>query len=141
MPCNHDTAVDEMIARIAPVLDTQGIPTKYPNGPEPDRTAGAWARVTFRHGDSGRATIGTRRERHDGHLYVQYFFPLGSGATLLYSLPQAMLNALVDFHSPSGVWLRKVTLLDDGEEDVAAEDGFYDVTIKAQFQYDEFRGK
>lgn len=138
MPCTRDVAIDEITARIVPVL--AAIPTKWPNGPEPVRTDDSlWARVSFRNADSGRSSIGVRRETHDSFLYVQYFFPTGSGSTLIYSVPQLMLNALVDYKTPSGVWFRKVTLLDGNADDTEDVSGYFPMTIQAQFTFDEVR--
>ena len=138
MPCTRDVAIQEIVDRITPVL--AGIPTKWPNAPEPTIPSDtAWVRISFRNADSGRSAIGVRRETHDSFLYVQYFFPPGSGTTLIYSVPQLMLNALVDYKTPSGVWFRKVTLLDGNADDTEDVSGYFPMTIQAQFTFDEVR--
>lgn len=145
MPLNRDEAVTEMITVIAGALGP--MPTTYPNGPDIAQSVKGqpWARVTIRHAKSERATIGVRRERHRGLLFVQYMLPVGTGADLTYSAPQPLLDALTDCRTPGGVWFRNVSLFEPGAGDgelTSGENGdYFVVTVQAEFTYDEIRGK
>lgn len=142
MPVNRSQAIDEMVSHIAPVLQGAGIPTQYPNVSDSaiDKR-GIWSRVTFVHDPSFRASLGARRERHTGQVYVQFFLPKGTGGELIYTVPQAMLDALTDLRTQGGVWMRNVSLFEDGEseETTGTSEAYYTVTVQALFTYDEFR--
>lgn len=144
MPIDRDGAISELVAVIAPAL--VGMPTQWPNGPDVSQTVkgDTWCRVTFRHTPSRRATLGTRRERHTGVLFVQYMLPIGTGATLTYSAPKPLLDALTDCRTSGGVWVRDVSLYEPGssDADISSDetDGYYVVTVQATFTYDEIRG-
>lgn len=142
MSAKPDIAVDEIVALIAPSL--AGIPTQWPNEDEPDRPKGAkWARVTIRHADGQRATLGgsKRRQRYTGTVWVQFFFPKGMGSTDIYVTPQATLDAVTDGRTPSGVWFRDAVMYegvaDDEEQDATP---YFPMTVRASFTYDEIRG-
>lgn len=144
MPIDRDGAISELVAVIGPAL--AGIPTQWPNGPDVAQTAKGvpWCRVTFRHAQSRRATLGVRRERHTGVLFAQFMLPIGTGATLTYSTPKPLLEALTDCRTSGGVWVRDVSLYEPGagDADISSDetDGYYVVTVHATFTYDEIRG-
>ena len=140
MPANRATAIDDMVAVLVPALD--GIPTQWPNISDGDLDkSGVWARVTFVHGLSSRASLGARRENHVGTVYVQLFMQTGKGGEDIYSRPQPILDALTDCRTPNGVWFRHVSLYEDGAGSVSVGDSeaYYSVTVTAEFSYDEFR--
>ena len=143
MPLKRADAVNEMVAVVAPALD--GIPTVYPNKSEAGiDKSGVWARVVFRHAESGKATLGgkLRRERHSGFLFVQFLMPLGKGSDDIYTAPQPLLDAITDCGTPGGVWFRDVSLFEgsNGAELDTEEDGAYFTAVfQAQFTYDEIR--
>lgn len=141
MPLNRADAIAEMVTVMVPALS--GIPTVWPNKTEDaiDKS-GTWVRVTFRHGESSRATLGVRRERHQGFVFVQFFFRVGTGSDDVYTVPQAMLDALTDCRTRGGVWFRNVSLFEGGfgaEIGEEETDAYFPVTVQAQFTYDEIR--
>lgn len=140
MPANHATAVDEIVAVLVPALT--GVPTVWPNKSDSDiDKSSLWARVTIRHEGSRRVSLGARRENHTGSVYVQMFFPAGTGVEEVYTRPQAVLDALTDARTPNGVWFREVTLYEGGGDAVNNGDSeaYYPVLVQAGFNYDEFR--
>lgn len=144
MPLKRAEAIDEMVAVLVPALN--GIPTEWPNKATKDNAptdkSNAWGRVTFRHAESTRATIGVRRERHNGFLFVQLFFRVGTGLDDVYTVPQPLLDALTDCRTAGGVWFRSVSLFEGGfgsELDTEETEAYYPVTVQAQFTYDEIR--
>ena len=142
MPTTPDVAVDEIVAVVSPSL--VGIPTQYPNQDEPTKSAkDVWARVSIRHAEGSRATLGgkLRRQRYIGTVYIQFFFPVGTGSTDIYTTPKPTLDAIMDARTPGGVWFRDAVmyegLADDEEQDAAP---YFPMTVRASFTYDEIRG-
>lgn len=109
--------------------------------PHPRDSGKAWARVTVRHNEGGKASLsnsdGQARYRRIGLAWVQVFVPAKSGSswTLASSLAGVAAAAYEGKRGIAGpVVFTKVTL-----EDKPKEGAWVRVDVKARFYWDEIR--
>ncbi|MCP4897717.1 MAG: hypothetical protein GY906_12155 [bacterium] len=141
MSADITQARDEILAVFKTAWDagaeSAGLTVLYWDLAQDPPPTGAWARVTVRHSDGNQATlsnsVGQRRFRHEGTVFVQIFTPLDEGLTLADALTSIVKYAFEgEVTSPGRVIFRRVRV-----NEVGRDGQWFQVNVLADFEYDD----
>lgn len=145
----YDEARDEMFAMLkiawdagAGAIVSGAVPSILWQGQEygPPALTAAYARATVHH-NTGRQTSltgegGQRRFTRYGIVFIQIFVPVSfkNPLTIASKLGKVALDAYEGRSSPGGIWFRNARL-----NEIGPADGWEQVNVVAEFQYDEVK--
>ena len=143
MPCDHQTAINEMTALFRTAwlaaggldanVDYEGVPNSVP--PQDGQTTWARFRILFSD-DAGQATLagntGNTRYRNNGAIIVQVFGKSGDGLQEVTNFARLIMVAYRGITTSGGVWFKGHRI-----QHVGQEGSWSQRNVVVEFQFDE----
>jgi hypothetical protein len=119
--------------------EASGAPLLYDNldAQEPPAGTALWGRLSIQFDEATRASLGNDAGalfRRRGRFYVQIFIPHGKDVSPALSLADVLVRAIEKPGHLENVWLRDV-----GAERVGSDGAYWQMNVRAEFQYDVVR--